>query len=164
VSVLNDILNNVTGIVTALGLSMNGQAVPVVLRKGAKKEPGVDPVPLITVSNESGSEEWHRFAFGNGPKISPTWKVIYKINITVIAANNDDFLTNLDVYAQWRQQLRNTFTSWPQATPQVPLPNVPQVFDLDVTPESFLDLGTMQVQYDDQRVSLLVTAAETSTN
>jgi hypothetical protein len=164
VSVLNDILNAVTQIVTNLGLTMNSQTVSVVLRKKAKKEPEpVDPSRQITVSPNESPETWQRYAFGGG-NISPSWKAVYKIDVTVVAPNNDDFVGNLSTYSMWRQQIRNSFTQWMTIGNQTPLPTVPAAIDMDVTPDSFLPLSDINSNYDDQRVSVLVTAIETGTS
>ena len=79
--VLAAILTDFSSLITALSLGP-----PVVIRKGAKKEPTVDAATQITVAKSAEGERKVKIAFGHMATVWP-------IEITLIAPNNDDFLT-----------------------------------------------------------------------
>ena len=157
-SVLDDILNACQSTVAALNLQLNAVVVPVVVRMAVKKAPSVDPATLITVSSDPKGERVKAWGFGGN------WRLDYTIDLTIVTPNNDDYLTNLDTFTQWRQQIRNTFQTWVTApVPTKPLATVPAVWDLKVKPEALFPPGELQDNYSNQKVTLLVSANETPT-
>lgn len=145
-SVLNGILDGVVTMVAGLELPP-----PVVKRKAPKREAGVDAVEQITVSKSEEPEQYKAFAFGG------RMKVRYPIEIALRAPNPDDYLTNLDTYTQWREQIRNLFKP-PFASPVIP--GVSQVWDLDVEPGVFLDQDEIENLYDYMTIKVWVTTME----
>ncbi len=145
-SALNTILDAVVNQVGSLGISFNG-AIQVVKRKLPKKGETVDPVPQITVSNREQGEDFKWYTFSNG------LLMVYYIEVTIIAANNRDQLTNIPNYAQWREQIRTLFAR--------PLLNgAPTVWDMRVIPKVFLDRRMISDNYDYQQLVVQVKSAE----
>ncbi|QJW98686.1 hypothetical protein [Frigoriglobus tundricola] len=106
---------------------------PVVVRKGAKKEPGVDAATQITISKAVEAERKIKIAFGH---LATVWP----IEVTLIAPNNDDFVTNMGTYSSYRQQIAALFGP-PYASPL--LPTAPGVYNLAIRPKDYLNRGDM---------------------
>lgn len=136
--VLAAILTDVAGVVTALDLGPN-----VVIRKGAKKEPVVDTPSQLTVCLAPPvlgvvPDKKIYIAFG---RIATVWH----IQITYVAPNNDDYVTNLSTYTQWRQNIEEAFGP-PYSSPL--LPTTPGVYDLRIVPGEFLSRDDMDHNID----------------
>lgn len=145
-SVESNILDGIVTMVEALSLGP-----PVVKRKSPIREADVDAAQQITVSPSRTPETVSMLALGGAVKVR------YYTEITIIGPNNDDFLSGLDTYTQWREQIRNLFRP-PFQSPIIS--GVNQVYDLDVSPGEFLDPAAIQDLYDYLTVRVIVTTAE----
>ncbi len=126
--VLATVLADFHTLITALALGP-----PVVVRKGPKKEPAVDAATQITVARAVEGERKVKIAFGH---LATVWP----IEITLIAPNNDDFVTNMGMYSLYRQQIAALFGP-PYSAPL--LPTAPGVYDLEIRPDEYLNRGDM---------------------
>lgn len=145
---LDAILDAVVVGVESLGLTYGEgteeDLVPVVKRKIAKREKGIDPAVQITVSGSVRSPAMVPRAFGRRLEV-------FIVDITVVSSNNNDQLSNLDLYAAWRTAIERKFFA-------PPLYGVSEVFDLNILQGSFLDVENIQANYDVQLVRVEVSA------
>ncbi len=142
----DNILTGVVNAISTLGLSFTSGTIPVVKRKGVKKEPSVDSSTQITVS--MNTEEVTYIAFG---QISVT----YPVEVTIVTPNERDWATNLSIYLTWREEIRGLFQP-PALTSQSPLLGVNGVWDVRVRPDTFLDREAMAKNYDDMALIIYV--------
>lgn len=91
---IETILNATTNVCVAAGLGN----VPVVRRLRPKIFEG-DPNPIVLVSERS-SKGWRKLTFAGHRE------QIHTVQVTLIAAGNQDDLTDKDRYAGWQQLLR----------------------------------------------------------
>lgn len=145
-SVESSILDGVVSMMQALELPP-----PVVKRKAPKREALVDAATQITVSTGGDPEQLSQLALGG------VLKVRYPVDVSIIAPNPDDYLTNLDTYTDWRESIRNKFRP-PWTDPIVP--GVAQVFDIDIDPGVFLDRDKIKDFYDYFTVRAWIITAE----
>lgn len=73
--------------------------VPVVTRDMPKIFEG-DPIPIVIVSEK-------RTASRKALTFEGHRRARYQVQITLIAGSNQDHITNKDLYAQWRENLRS---------------------------------------------------------
>ena len=143
VPVLQSLLADFATVIGALGLTGSPN---VVVRKGAKKEPGVDPAGQVTIAQSPKPEQYKKIAFGH-------MAVGYEIEVTQVAANNDDWSSNLNTYAANRQAVERAFGP-PYSTPL--LPTAPGVWNLEIVPDEFLNRGDMAENIDRWVVKVVV--------
>jgi len=135
-SVYWSILNAVASIISNLGLTFGVTVVPIVVKKLGAVEQGLDTMPVIEVCPDRNPE-----------RVSPASAesqvfVEYRLEVYAYASGNSDFTSqNLDVYLNWREQIRRQF----QGTL---LAGVPQVYDTDMQPEDPVDRDLMYQNYD----------------
>lgn len=134
-SVLQSILADFSTVISALSLTGSPN---IVIRKGAKKEPTVDPLGQITIAQAPEPERYKKLAFGHA-------SVIYRIEVTQVAANNDDYASNLNTYAANRQAVERAFGP-PYSSPL--LPTTPGIFNLEIVPDEFLNREDMMNKID----------------
>lgn len=151
-SQLTTILDTVVQGVTALGLQLNGKVLPVVKRKLPKKQEVVDLGAQITVSGTVDVDRQKPWAFGAGTGTA-LYRVDYRIEITLICPNDNDAVTNLDAYTQFRESIRQAFRNAPLAGTQV--------YDQKFDDGPFLDRGNMHDGYDYQQVVIKMSTIET---
>ena len=123
------------------------QPAAVVKRKGVKREPGVDQPFQITVCKSDLPEEQEYLAFG---KSTTRWI----LEITIVAPNQKDWLTNLDQYAKMREAMRSLYL--PPTWTTTALGVAAGVWEVRVDPRGFLDRDQMANMFDDQTLHLLV--------
>lgn len=142
-----DILTAVASKVAGLGISLDGP-LPVVTRKGVKKEPVVDQGNQVTVCLEEEGDQVEYIAFGNV-------SVKYPVSVTILTPNARDWASNLPTYLGWRQQIRALFQP-PALTGQNPMLGVLGVWDVRVEPDTFLDRDAMAQNYDKMSIKLTI--------
>lgn len=138
----NDILNAVVTGVTGLGLQLNSTTVPVRKRKVPKREETVDPGTQIVICLAEKSPPPRYFSFG---KVKAT----YFVQVVILVPNNADNLTNLDVYQDWKQQIRVLFQ-------KPPLAGVSSVYNMDPIESSFIKRSLANENYDYVEANLQV--------
>lgn len=99
-SVLVEILDAVVADHLSANLSINGNLLSVVKRKLPKKEDTVDADYQVTVSGAEMVDRITPIAFGG------SYKVSYRVEMTLIVPNDRDQLVNLDAVANWREATR----------------------------------------------------------
>ena len=147
-SVLSDLLDYVKSRIDVLGLvdPVYG-VVQVVRRKLPRKAESLDPPVQITVSLPDAPDEILYAHFtGNW------WK--YTIQITVIRPTDQNVDTNIELYTEWRELIRNLFTSF------VSIPAIPNVFDARVRPLTLFNRAMLASNYDYQSLSVEFTSDE----
>ncbi len=156
-AVLTQILQAVAARVRALGLTvpsgpLQGQALPVVVLKAAKREEGLDQPWTVCVAKAQRPEVVRWIAFKSASNPTGTVKVSTTIDITLLSPNdgNQEEDPFLELY---RQQVRTAFQA-------PPLAGVPLCYDLDAEPEDYLPVASLQDLYDEQTVGVRVTTAE----
>lgn len=149
--VLNAIVQDIEGLALELVYNVNNvptaQPATVVKRKGVKREPGVDQPFQITVCKSDEPEDQDYLAFGQS---TTRWK----IDITIVAPNQKDWLTNLDQYAAMREQIRTLYLP-PKLNNSV-LANASGIWEVRVDPRGFLDREQMANLFDESTVFLNV--------
>jgi len=142
---LDTVVSVITQITGGLGLTwpLGGDLVPVVMRKLAKKEKGVDPVVMITVSGSVVQGNMSPLAFG-------LRREVYVVDITTVVPNGNDQSSNISVYALWRSLIERRFS-------KPPLYGVSECFDLNILQGSFLDRDNIKAGNDVQLVRVEVT-------
>jgi hypothetical protein len=123
--------------------------IPCVLRKLPKKGEQIDPDILLTICKAETPEDVKFYAFG-------VVKVRYPIEITIISPNNMDNYTNINYYANWRQTIRLAL----QKPPVLNLTENTYAFDVDNTPQNFLDRREISDIYDYQQIVVWVSTIE----
>lgn len=151
-SVLDGILDASTLRVTGLGLSdpKTGNLIPVVKRKAPSKREGLDAATQITIFRSDQAEQVQYAAFGK-----QFWT--YLVIVAVLAPGNQDLASNLDWYSKWREKIKGVFLPSSFQQPPPIWPDVPQVFDVRVKPDSFLPRELMSVNYDYQALGVSFT-------
>jgi len=102
-STYDALLTSTAAIITALNLSGTTPAPTVAVRKLPVQSETIDQLPLICIPPSEDPEELELFSFEN------EIDVVYHVDIVIIAPGNRDFVTNLDQYLAWRQQIRRCF-------------------------------------------------------
>jgi hypothetical protein len=121
--------------------------ITVVKRKLPKKDETLQPPTQIIVCLGPKADDLGWWSFG-------VKKMRYYVEITFVSPNNNDNASNLDLYTQWRQQIRNHFA-------KPPLVGCASVVDLDVLGGNFLPrTGKLSTLYDYQQIIVRVTTAE----
>jgi hypothetical protein len=146
-SVYENILQAAAAVVSNLELTFtpaNGDAVIVaaaVLKMPKVQESLDTPLPVIAVSpaverqrTEPAATEGLVF-------------VTYPVEIAISAAGNRDFASNLDVWLNWREQIRQQFQGRTLA-------GVPQVIDVNTDPDPAFDRGTVPDNYDRSKLTV----------
>ncbi len=156
-AVLDNILTGVVNQVTSLHLRYGTRALAVETRKLPTAEEEIDvPLPVICVNMSDRQETAKCYCFDPAAGRALLKKVYY-VDVTTISAGNHDFTgTGINIYAAWRENILNAFRP-PWGTPII---GVPQVFDLDVIPDVFLDRQKLNQNYDYQCIRLGVVSGE----
>ena len=146
-SVYYSILEAVGTVITNLNLNFTppGGVIinpSVTVLKEPKFQRQIDsPMPVIMVAPsierqviEQASAEGYVF-------------VTYPVEVAISAAGNRDFVTNIDIWLNWRQQIRSQFCA-------TLLPGVSQVFLSDADPDPAWDRELIQSNYDRSSLTL----------
>jgi hypothetical protein len=153
ISVFDSILNAVANVISDLGLSFTPvDGEPVIVTAVVLKQPKVQesldpPLPVIAVSPAVERE-----------RIEPAASeglvfVVYPVEIAISAAGNRDFAANLDVWLNWREQIRRLF----QGTT---LTGVPQCLDVNTDPDPAFDRTTVSNNYDRSKLTVRIKTIE----
>lgn len=127
-----EVINGVIQMVQAVDLPPLGTAPPdVVKRKAPKFEPGVDQPTQITISPGVDKEDYKPLAMSGAVRLA------YPVDITIEAPNDDDYLSNFDLYSFWREEIRDAFRPPWLSTPIVP--GASTVYDILIDPGVFLE-------------------------
>lgn len=119
------------------GLTLSGiDAANVKIRKLPSVREVIDTLPCVLVSPSDTPERIEPLSFEDGAK----HRVVYAVDVVVVAADSADFSTNLSTYLRWREQVR-------RALDQPTLAAVAPVFDVDVEPFSPLDREQLSKLY-----------------
>jgi hypothetical protein len=154
VSVYESVLNAVAGVINGLALTFTppppGQ--PVTARAAVLKEPKVQesldaPLPVIAVAPAVERQRAEPAA------TEGLVFVTYPVEIAVSAAGNRDLASNLDVWLNWREQIRRQF----QGTT---LAGVPRVVDVSTDPDPAFDRQAVADNYDRSRLTVRVKTIE----
>jgi len=141
-----DMMVGVQSMVSALGLTLESTTLPVNIRKLPKKGEAVDGSYQITISKNKKEERLKPFAFTN---TSVGQANIYKkwtwIDITLIAPNEGDQITDLNNYASIRSSIETAFKT-PFASPIIT--GITSVVDVDVLQGEFLEVEKLNENYD----------------
>lgn len=152
-SVCQSILSAVAQVIDNLSLTYNPPTGdPVTVTAAVLKVPKVQetldsPLPVIAVSP---AVEHARVEPASGEGLV---FVTYPIEIAISAAGNRDFATNLDVWLNWREQIRQQF----QGTK---LAGVSQVVDVNTDPDPAFDRQSAVDNYDRSRLTVRVKTIE----
>jgi hypothetical protein len=116
--------------------------VSAVVLKVPKVQESLDtPLPVIAVSP---AVERQRVEPASGEGLV---FVTYPVEIAISAAGNRDFASNLDVWLNWREVIRQQF----QGTT---LAGVSQVIDVNTDPDPAFERGTTADNYDRSRLTV----------
>jgi hypothetical protein len=145
-SVYDSILVAVAGVVNGLGLSFTnagGQSVTVAaaVLKSPKVEEVDSPLPVIQVAPAAERQRTEPAA------TEGLVFVTYPVEVSLSAAGNRDFAKNLDVWLNWREQIRLKF----QGTT---LAGVPQVIDTNTDPDPAFDRQTVTENFDRSKLTV----------
>jgi hypothetical protein len=152
-SVCQSILSAVAQAIDNLSLTYNppsGDLVTVtatVLKVPKVQEALDSPLPVIAVSP---AEEHVRVEPASGEGLV---FVTYPVEVAISAAGNRDFASDLDVWLNWRDQIRQLF----QGTRLV---GVSQVIDVNTDPDPAFDRQTAVDNYDRSRLTVRVKTIE----
>ena len=152
---LNEILNATVSDLNGLGLTLNGNTITAVRRKGTKRQPGVDASTQITVcKNPKKPLQLKYMAFGNTT-------AIYPIDIAIVSPNTRDWVTNLDTYIDWWDTIIAKFVPPSLTSTQLwqTKVNSNKVFDVRVASGDFLEPAQMANQFDVVNIELAVQAS-----
>jgi hypothetical protein len=146
-SLYDSILSAVAGVINSLVLTFEPpDGAPVtpeaVVLKSPKVQESLDvPLPVIAVS-PAVEEQRAEPAATEGLVF-----VTYPVEVAIHAAGNRDFAANLDVWLNWREQIRRQF--------QGPsLAGVPQVIDVNTQADAAFDRNALPDNYDRSRLIL----------
>ena len=163
-SVYLAILNQVGAIIQSLGLSFTppggGTIIPLVEvlkepkvqeyleTQGIPGEAGSQKLPVISVSPQEEPQpaepaSTFQFVF-----------LIYPVDVSISAGGNRDFASNLDVWLNWREQIRAQFMG-------TVLPGVAQVYDTDTDSDPAIDRETLQENLDRGTLTIRFKTLET---
>lgn len=155
---LNELLNNTVTDVAGLNLTLNSVTVPVVKRKGVKREPIVDKSTQITICKSPAKRlKIERTGFGKT-------SAVYPVEIAIVSPNKHDWLTNLDTYISWWDSILALFVPpnlsgtnlWGTTV------NSLKVWDVRVDPGDFLEPEQMANLFDVVTIDLDVKTTFTS--
>jgi hypothetical protein len=152
-SVYESILDAVASVVSNLELTFspptgNAIIVAAVVLKVPKVQETLDtPLPVIAVSPAVERQKVEP-ASGEGLVF-----VTYPVEIAISAAGNRDFASNLDVWLNWRELIRQQFSG-------TSLAGVTQVIDINIDPDPAFDRGTTADNYDRSRLTVRVKTIE----
>lgn len=133
------------------GISTEPAILPIVVRKGPKRQPKIDPPSHITISKAQEPEKKIKIAFGH-------MATVWTIEITMIAPNYGDWVRNLTTYTLYRQRIAALFGP-PYSDPL--LPTTPGVYNLVIVPDEFLNRDEMaQANIDRWTLKIAVYTAE----
>jgi hypothetical protein len=134
-SVYNSILEAVRDKLQTLTLD-GIESVDVKIRKLPKATESLDSLPCVVVAPSEEPEVVEDLSFED----DAAHEVIYSVDIVCIADDDADFVTNLDRYLRWREQVRRAF--------QPPLlAAVASVFTTEILPFSPLDRQLLNANY-----------------
>jgi hypothetical protein len=147
-SVYESILSAAAGVVTDLVLTFNppGGGNPVtpqaVVLKAPKVQESLDtPLPVIAVSPAVEQQRTEPAA------TEGLVFVTYPVEIAIHAAGNRDFAADLDVWLNWREQIRRQF----QGTS---LAGVQQVIDVNTDADPAFDRAAIPDNYDRSKLTI----------
>lgn len=147
-SMLNDIFDKIVKVQRGLSLTVDGNALPVEKRKLPKREETVDTAYQVTVSGTEMVDECTRIGFGG------VWRVLYKIDVTLMTPNDRDQLRNLADHAAWREATRAEYMKGL---------DLPSVKGVEIIQSPHLARSKLAQGYDYNQVTLLVTTYERRT-
>jgi hypothetical protein len=148
VSVYNSILQAVATVITDLGLTFiptdGGSSITptAVVLKQPKVQDSIDTaLPVIAVAPAAERQKTE------AASVESQVFVTYPVEVAVHAAGNRDLAANLDVWLNWREQIRQQFQG-------NKLAGVPQVIDVNTDPDPAFDRGAIPDNYDRSRLTI----------
>lgn len=159
-SIYSDLLAGVNAAVVGLNLTYTpeGTTAPVnanvVVRKLPRVEENLgDTLPLIAICPKDTPE---RIEVASAESESGVFKW-YVVEIVVIAAGNQDFVSNMPAYFSWREQIMRSFQS---AKPV----DVYGLYDTEMRPEVPIDRNRVNANYDYQGITVVFKCLEPRNN
>jgi hypothetical protein len=130
---LSPVLAAVRTQVEALGLTLAGDALPVLLRRAAIRRQGLDPAAMVTVAKSAQPEQTTRRRFG-------LWATAYVIDVVVhapyLGPDGD-----VSQYATMRDTIVDLLK-------RPPLAGAPEVFEMDAQGADWLRPEGQKTEYD----------------
>ncbi len=148
-STLGTIIAAVVTKETAAARTIGANALTVVKRKLPKREEPVDAAYQVNVTGAEVPDSVTRIAFGS------TFKVEYRIEITLIAPNDHDAATTRDEHGDWREAVRADYMK------PAPLMAVSAVKRVEIVPGALFDRSKLNEGYDYNQITLAVWTYET---
>lgn len=146
-SIYYTILTSAQQAVSGLSLVLGSTPLPVLIRKLPKLGETLDSAPVVLICPTEQPEKIIDYA------TEGLVYVEYGVEIVIVAANNQDYLSNLDSYLNFRQQIRLLF----QGTT---LTGAPTVCDMDMIPEAPIDRALVAADYDYSAISVRFKSCE----
>ncbi len=148
-SALGDILAAVVTKETTAARTVGGSALTVVKRKLPKREEPVDAAYQVNVTGAEVPDSVTRIAFGS------TYRVEYRVEITLVAPNDHDATTNQTAHEDWREAVRADYMK------PGPLASVAAVKRVEIVPGALFDRSKLNEGYDYNQITLAVWTYET---
>jgi hypothetical protein len=152
-SIYDSILEAVASVITGLNLTFtpSGDGNPVIVAAAVLKVPKVQesldtPLPVIAVSPAVDRQRTEPAAEG-------LVFCMYPVEVAISAAGNRDFASNLDIWLNWREQIRQQFQG-------IILVGVPQALVVRTDPDPAFDRQTAADNYDRSRLTVWVKTIE----
>ena len=135
-------------------LTLDGiQPADVKIRKLPKATESLDGLPCVVVAPGEDPELLTPHSFED----DASYEVAYSVDVVCVADDDADFVTNIDRYFRWREQVRRAFQS-----PR--LEDVPAVFDTRLKPLAPLDRQLLNNNYAYTGITVRFHASEQRTN
>jgi hypothetical protein len=153
-STLYSLLGAVNTKITALNLAYNSTPVPIQVLKRPRRLDKLEATPCIVIYRPENPESDRLVTFPNPG--GSNW-VEYLILVVIYAPGNQDLVTNLDVWSNWRDQIRQAFQPPPGNNGSIlslPILGVTGVFGMRVDPDVFLPASLMSINYDYQAIGI----------
>lgn len=144
---LDAVENAVVTDVSGLNLKLGATTLTVVKRKGVKFHPPTDSAYQITIAAAEQPDVDEYLAFGQND-------FRYRIEVTFVTPNQEEWLANLDTYIGWRESVRALYK--PPTLTTTNLWRTQGVWDVRVKPNKFLERAAMPQQYDVQALTIEV--------
>lgn len=135
------------------GLALSGASTAI--RMLPKAEETIDTLPLIAIA-PGDPERVTQETFEDESGVN----VVYSVDVVTIAASNRDFVTNLDRYLNWRQQVRRLFQS-NELTGQLV---GGKVWKIEIEPDPAFDRAALNRNYVYSGMTLRIHVVEQRTN
>ena len=136
---LDTILNALVDGVTALGFTLDDEAIPAYKGKLPTSREDLNPPVQFIISKSETPERMTRFSFTKK-------RTDYTIDITLIAPHTGP-IANLIDHAYIRQTLLDAFD-------KPPLAGAPDVFEMRSNPKEFLDREAQSKEWDEQTIEV----------